>query len=98
MSLRVSEITRYHGLREAAWRTGPFGHDRNMTAWIDTHCHLDAGEFAADRDAVRGRARAAGVSRCVIPAVAVHNFGAVRELAHRHGDAYALGIHPICTP
>ncbi len=25
------------------------------------------------------------------------NFAAVRELAHRHGDSYALGIHPLCT-
>lgn len=66
-----------------------------MTAWIDTHCHLDAPEFAADVDAVRQRARAAGVGRCVIPAVDVAGFEAVRTLAHRHGDAYALGIHPM---
>ncbi len=66
--------------------------------WIDTHCHLDAGEFAHDMDAVRRRAAAAGVSHCVIPAVAPSNFDAVRELAHRHGDSYALGIHPLCTP
>src|SRR5690349_20682428 len=65
--------------------------------WIDTHCHLDAGEFAADRAAVRQRARAAGVLHCVLPAVQPANFDAVRELAHRHGDAYALGIHPLCT-
>ncbi|GAB2592430.1 TatD family hydrolase [Ramlibacter solisilvae] len=25
------------------------------------------------------------------------NFASVRDLAHRHGDSYALGIHPICT-
>ena len=25
--------------------------------WIDTHCHLDAAEFDADRDAVREAAR-----------------------------------------
>lgn len=66
-----------------------------MTAWIDTHCHLDAPEFAADVDAVRQCARAAGVGRCVIPAVDVAGFEAVRALAQRHGDAYALGIHPM---
>lgn len=63
--------------------------------WIDTHCHLDAPEFAADTDAVRQRARAAGVGLCVIPAVEVAGFEAVRALAHRLGDAYALGIHPM---
>ena len=28
--------------------------------WIDSHCHLDAAEFDADRDAVLARARAVG--------------------------------------
>ncbi len=65
--------------------------------WIDTHCHLDAQEFSADRDAVRDRARRAGVGHCVLPAVAVANFKDVQSLAHRHGDSYALGIHPLCT-
>ncbi|HKB53003.1 MAG TPA: TatD family hydrolase, partial [Ramlibacter sp.] len=69
-----------------------------MTAWIDTHCHLDALEFAADRDEVRARARARGVAHCVLPAVDVGTFGAVRELAWRHGDSYAIGIHPLYTP
>jgi TatD DNase family protein len=65
--------------------------------WIDTHCHLDAAEFDADRDAVVARARAAGIGQIVIPAVDAGNFEAVRALAHRHGLAYALGIHPMCT-
>ncbi len=69
-----------------------------MTGWIDTHAHLDAAEFDPDRDAMVARARAAGVSGIVIPAVAVANFDTVRALAHRHGLAYALGIHPMCTP
>jgi len=66
-------------------------------SFSDSHCHLDAAEFDADRDAVVARARAAGVTQVVIPAVAAGNFDAVRELAHRHGFAYALGIHPLCT-
>ena len=66
--------------------------------WIDTHCHLDAAEFDADRPAVRAAARAAGVSRLVLPAVAPGNWQTVRALAEQHGDAYALGIHPLYTP
>ena len=69
-----------------------------MPLWIDTHCHLDAREFAQDVDAVRQRARERGVGQIVIPAVDMHNFDAVRALAHRHGDSYALGIHPLCSP
>ena len=65
------------------------------TQWTDTHCHLDAPEFDADRDAVLARARAAGVTMQVLPAVDVAGFDAVRALAHRAGLAYALGIHPL---
>ena len=68
-----------------------------MAPWIDTHCHLDASEFAADRGLVRTRAKAAGIAICVVPAVEAANFETVRELAHANGDAYALGIHPLCT-
>ncbi|MBM3386873.1 MAG: TatD family deoxyribonuclease [Betaproteobacteria bacterium] len=66
--------------------------------WIDTHCHLDAPEFAADREAVRAAARQAGVGLCVIPAVQAADWAAVRRLAAQHGDAYALGIHPLHAP
>ena len=65
-------------------------------SWIDTHCHLDATEFDADRDAVWQRALAAGVAIGVLPAVKAAHFERVRDLAHRHGLAYALGIHPLC--
>ena len=67
--------------------------------WIDTHCHLDAPEFDADRAEVAARAQAAGVARLVLPAVMVANFQAVRDLARHHagpaGWGYALGIHPL---
>ena len=66
--------------------------------WIDTHCHLDAPEFDADRDAVRQRAREAGVGVCVLPAVQQRDWAGVQALAARHGDAYALGIHPLYVP
>lgn len=74
---------------------------RRMDVWIDTHCHLD--EFAdrggaALADAERARAAQAGVAHCVLPAVELANLQAVRDLAHRHGDSYALGIHPLFTP
>jgi TatD DNase family protein len=63
--------------------------------WTDSHCHLDASEFDADRDAVIARARAAGVTQLVLPAVERTNFDTVRRLAHQHGFGYALGIHPL---
>jgi TatD DNase family protein len=64
--------------------------------WIDTHCHLDAEEFSADRTAVLSRAHAAGVQCIVIPAIEVANFATVKALAHSHPQqAYALGIHPL---
>jgi TatD DNase family protein len=69
--------------------------------WIDTHCHLDAPEFGQDHGlALAARAQAAerGVALCVLPAVGVFDFDTVRTLAHRTGDAYALGIHPLFVP
>ena len=66
--------------------------------WIDTHCHLDADAFDADRDAVLARARDRGVGMMVIPAVEAAGFATVAAMAHRFGLAYALGIHPLYTP
>lgn len=66
---------------------------------IDTHCHLDAVEFLADREAVIERAGREGVGAIVIPAVDRANFHAVRDLARGFaGGHYALGIHPIAVP
>jgi TatD DNase family protein len=63
--------------------------------WIDTHCHLDAREFDADRDGVVARAHVAGVDCLVIPAVERSNLATVQTLAEQVGGAYALGIHPL---
>jgi TatD DNase family protein len=63
--------------------------------WIDTHCHLDADAFDADRDAVVERSRAAGVSMLVMPTGLIDEQAKVSDLARRHGYAYALGLHPL---
>lgn len=63
---------------------------------IDTHCHLDAAEFDADRDAVAQRAYAAGVKLIVIPAVELANFDAVMGACARYPFCVpALGFHPM---
>ena len=65
---------------------------------IDTHCHLDASEFDADRDDIVSAAQGAGVRYIVIPAVNRGNFDSVARLAAmRTGLGYALGIHPMCV-
>ena len=63
---------------------------------IDTHCHLDAAEFDADRDDVASAAFAAGLTGIVVPAVAASNFSNVAEICSRYrGCAPAYGIHPM---
>ena len=65
--------------------------------WVDTHCHLDAPEFAHEVEDLVSRARDAGVRRLVLPAVRVDDAHRVRELAHAFDSVYALGIHPLCV-
>ena len=63
---------------------------------VDTHCHLDAAEFDADRDAVAESARRAGVEAIVVPAVERANFGAVASVCRDYpGCVAAYGIHPL---
>lgn len=63
---------------------------------IDTHCHLDAAEFNADRFAVIQAARSGGVGGFLVPAVGASNFDAVAALSAAHPDCrHAFGIHPM---
>ncbi|WP_050469291.1 TatD family hydrolase [Herbaspirillum chlorophenolicum] len=67
--------------------------------WVDTHCHLDAGEFDGHSASVADDAAQAGVRAIVIPAIARVNFGTVAQLAREVGNGvYALGIHPLYVP
>jgi TatD DNase family protein len=71
--------------------------DLPLATWVDTHCHLDAPEFDADRPEMMARAASAGVGLIVVPAVTPATFAGAREAAHACGGAFALGIHPLCV-
>lgn len=63
---------------------------------IDTHCHLDAAEFDADRDEVHAAALAAGVGRIIVPNVTVGTLKGAKTTAERYaGCVAAYGIHPL---
>ena len=64
--------------------------------YIDTHCHLDGEEFAADRDAVVQRAREAGCARIFLPAIDAASCHTVLDVCCQYPD-YCLpmfGLHP----
>ncbi len=64
--------------------------------FVDTHCHLDASEFDADRQDVAQAARAGGVETIVVPSVERANFASVSALCRDlPGCAPAYGIHPM---
>lgn len=66
---------------------------------IDTHCHLDRAEFDADRDAALARARAAGVTDVVVPAIGPEGWAGLAAWAARTpGVHFGLGIHPQLLP
>ena len=70
--------------------------DPAAPSFIDTHCHLDAAEFDADRDAVYAAAIAGGVDTLVVPAVSRDNFAAVAATCERYpGCLPAWGLHPM---
>ena len=63
---------------------------------IDTHCHLDAAEFAVDRRAVIEAASAAGVDAFIVPAVSLASCADVRALATAWPACWpAYGLHPL---
>lgn len=67
-----------------------------MVALVDSHSHLDADEFDADLEAVIARARAAGVSRQIVPAVDAEGWPKLSALcATLPGLFPAWGLHPM---
>ncbi len=62
---------------------------------VDSHCHLDFPDFAAERDAIVTRAREQGVVRMVTISTKVHKFQEIRAIAESYDDVFcSIGTHP----
>jgi TatD DNase family protein len=62
---------------------------------VDSHCHLDFPDFAAERGDILARARAAGVGCMLSISTKLSTFPAVRALAEANPDVFCtVGIHP----
>jgi TatD DNase family protein len=62
---------------------------------VDSHCHLDFPDFAAEREAVITRARAAGVGTMLTIGTRLDQFPAVRAIAESYADVWcSVGAHP----
>jgi TatD DNase family protein len=65
---------------------------------IDSHCHLEFPDFAAELDDVVLRARQAGIARLVTISTRVRRHGEVLAIADRFPDVFcSVGTHPHCA-
>jgi TatD DNase family protein len=62
---------------------------------VDSHCHLDFPELAADLSGVLVRADAAGVGLMVTISTRVRQFNALKDLVEAHDNVFcSIGTHP----
>ena len=62
---------------------------------VDSHCHLDFPDFAAERDAVVARARTAGVETMLTIGTRLDQFEGVRAIAEAYDGIWcSVGAHP----
>jgi len=62
---------------------------------VDSHCHLDFPDFAAELDAIVERARAANVGRMVTISTRVRRHAQILSIAERFPDVFcSIGTHP----
>ena len=62
---------------------------------VDSHCHLEFPDFAADQDGVIGRARAAGIGHFLTICTRVRRFDEILRVAEANDDvSCSLGTHP----
>jgi TatD DNase family protein len=62
---------------------------------VDSHCHLDFPDFAAEREAIIARARSAGVVTMLTICTRLDEFDGVRAIAESYEDIWcSVGAHP----
>lgn len=62
---------------------------------VDSHCHLDFPDFAAELDGVVARAQAAGIGRIVTISTRVRQQNALLAITERFPDVFSsVGTHP----
>ena len=62
---------------------------------VDSHCHLDFSDFAAEREAIIARARSAGVETMLTISTRLDEFGEVLAIAEAHDGIWcSVGAHP----
>jgi len=62
---------------------------------VDSHCHLDFPDFAAELDTVVARARAADIGRMVTICTRVRRHAQVLAIAEKFSDVFcSVGTHP----
>src|SRR6185312_3819190 len=62
---------------------------------VDSHCHLDFPDFAADLEAIIGRAAEAGIGRMVTISTRVKRLDGLIAIAERFPNVFcSVGTHP----
>ena len=65
------------------------------TVLVDSHCHLDFPDFAAEREAIIARARRAGVETMLTISTRLDEFGEVLSIAEAYDGIWcSAGAHP----
>ena len=66
-----------------------------MSVLVDSHCHLDFPDFAADLDAIMERAAAVDIARVVSISTRVRRFDKLLAIVEQFANVYcSIGTHP----
>ena len=93
---RKAELREYTMMMMRREKQPPLTAPNILHNMIDTHTHLDGEEFSIDRAATMQRAREAGVTRCLLPAIDLDSSRHILQIC-RETPTFCypmLGLHP----